>query len=341
MLLAGHAGGEPRPGVELFSPLGSVERVEQIKLRFNTPMVAFGDPRLAAPLTGNRSAGATGRWVDARTFAVDLPAPLPGDQRCSYTLVPGLKDASGSPIAARRFDIDAGGPNVRAVVPETGGGAVEEDQIFLLALNAAPISESVAAKASCRIEGVGEVLPLDLLPSTTRDTLVAGDARDWRRRQFLTTTGWRKNDDTTVDKQPRAEIAAARCRRALPSGGNVALVWGTGIATANGLATTAANRLDFKVRPAFRARLECSRENPAAACSPITPLRVSFTGQVPLALAQQIRLIAPDGTALALKPVKGSHVQTVSDIAFTGPFAEHASFKLTPPPTSSTEPDGR
>lgn len=96
MLLAGHAGGEPRPGVELFSPLGSVERVEQIKLRFNTPMVAFGDPRLAAPLTGNRSAGATGRWVDARTFAVDLPAPLPGDQRCSYTLVPGLKDASAA-----------------------------------------------------------------------------------------------------------------------------------------------------------------------------------------------------------------------------------------------------
>jgi len=177
-------------------------------------MVAFGDPRLAAPLTGNRSAGATGRWVDARTFAVDLPAPLPGDQRCSYTLVPGLKDASGSPIAARRFDFDTGGANVRAVVPETGGGAVEEDQIFLLALNAAPISASVATKASCRIEGVGEVVPLDLLPSTTRNTLVAGGARDWRLRQFLTITGWRKNDDTTVEKQPHAKIAAARCRRA-------------------------------------------------------------------------------------------------------------------------------
>ena len=280
LLFTGHAGGDPQPGVELFSPLGSVERVEQIKLRFNTPMVAFGDPRLAAPLTGNCSAGATSRWVDARSFVIDLPTPLAGGQRCSYTLVPGLKDASGSPVPTRRFAFDTGGPNVRAVVPETGGGTVEEDQVFLLALNAAPTPASVAALASCRIEGVGEIVPLDLLPNATRDTLIAGGARDWRLRQFLITAGWRKNEDTTAEKQPRSEIVAARCRRALPSDGRVAVIWGANIATANGLATTAADKLDFHVRPAFRARFECSRENPAAACSPISSLRVSFTGQV-------------------------------------------------------------
>ena len=344
LLLAGYAGGDPRPGVELFSPLGSVERVEQIKLRFSTPMVAFGDPRLTAPLTGSCSGGATGRWVDARTFAIDLPVPLQGGQRCRYALVPGLKDAGGSPVAARRFDFDTGGPNVRAEVPETDGGMIEEDQIFLLALNTAPTPASVEAAASCRIEGVGEVVPLDLLPATTRDTLVTGGARDWRLRQFLTTAGWRKDDDN-AEKQPRAEIIAARCRRALPSGGRVAIVWGAGISTAGGLATTTANRLEFKVRQAFRARFECSRENPAAACSPISPLRVAFTGQVPVALAKQIRLVAADGTALSPKPTKrrisqsdeddggttGSHVQTVDHVEFAGPFVERTSFKLTLP----------
>ena len=347
LLLTGHAGGDPRPGVELFSPLESVERIEQIKLRFNTPMVAFGDPRLAAPVTGNCSAGATSRWVDARTFAVDLPAPLVGGKRCRYALVPGLKDAGGSPVAARRFDFDTGGPNVRAVVPETGGGPVEEDQIFLLALNAAPTPASVAASASCRIEGVGEIVPLDLLPNATRDMLVAGGARDWRLRQFLTTAGWRKDDDTTAEKQPRAEIVAARCGRALPAAGRVTVVWGAGIATPNGLATTAANKLDFRVRPAFRARFECSRENPAAACSPISPLRVTFTGQIPVSLAKQIRLVTPDGTGLSPKPLKGSNTQgdedegdsassssrgqTVNTVEFAGPFPERTTYRLTFP----------
>ncbi len=331
LLVAVKATGDPRPGVELFSPLGAVERVEQIKLRFATPMVAFGDPRLPAPVVGNCSAGATGRWVDARSYAIDLPAPLGGGQRCSYALVPGLKDAKGATVGMQRFAFDTGGPNVRASTPESDGGTIEEDQIFLLALNAAPTPASVAANASCRIDGVGELVPLEMLPVPTRDALVTGAARDWRMRRFLVSAGWRASDDSEAEKQPRAEIAAVRCRRALPAGGRMAIVWGKGIATANGLVTSAVNRLDYKVRPAFSARFECSRETPASACSPISPMRVSFTGQVPLALAQAIRLIAPGGKAIAPVAVKAGHVQTVDSVEFAAPFAETATFNVALP----------
>jgi len=339
-LLGARVASGPVPGVELFSPSGSVERVEQIKVRFTTPMVAFGDPRLPAPVVGNCSAGATARWVDARSFAIDLPAPLAGGQRCSYALVPGLKDAKGAAVAPRRFSFDTGGPNVRAEVPESDGGAIEEDQVFLLALNAAPTPASVAAAAACQIDGVGEAVPVDILPTATRDTLVNAGARDWRMRRFLTTAGWRKDDDASAEKQPRAEITAVRCRRALPAGGRVALVWGRGIATANGLATLDANRLDYKVRPAFSARFECSRANPAAACSPIAPLRISFTGQVPLAMAQAVRLVGPDGKAALPKPETGSHVQTVDSVSFVGPFAENTRFKVVLP-AALTDDAGR
>jgi hypothetical protein len=159
----------PQAAVELFSPTGSVERVEQIKLRFTTPMVAFGDPRLPAPGVGDCTAKAPGRWVDARTFAVDLAAPLPGGLRCTYTLSAGLKDAAGARVAGRTsFAFDTGGPNIRSAVPQEDGGAIEEDAVFLLALNATPTPASVAEHASCAIEGVGEAVPLDLLADATR-----------------------------------------------------------------------------------------------------------------------------------------------------------------------------
>ena len=319
----------PAPGVEAFSPTGSIERIEQIKIRFATPMVAFGDPRLPAPIAGDCSAGATARWVDPRSFAIDLPAPLPGGRRCSYATVPGLRDAKGATVPARRFAFDSGGPNIRATVPESEGGGIEEDQVFLLALNALPTPASLAAHAACAIDGVGEAVPLDVLPGATRDLLLKQSSTGWRMPSFMTAAGL-QTDDPNAEKLPRAEIVAVRCRRALPAGGRVALLWGKGLATANGLATSDANRIEFKVRPAFAARFECSRANPAAACSPISPLRLSFTGRVPVTQALAARLVDAAGKALAPKPVKG-HVQFVDSVEFIGPFAENSRFTVTLP----------
>ncbi len=333
------------PAVAAFAPAGSVERVEQIKVRFATPMVAFGDPRLPAPVAGNCSAGATGRWVDAQNYAIDLPHPLAGGRRCAYTLVPGLKDAAGARVGGQsRFTFDTGGPNIRTVLPFDGGG-IAEDQIFLLALNAAPTPASVAAGASCAIDGVGEAVPLDILPDATRAAIMAGAKQDWAMRRFLPAAGMgpADPDDPEADSgdapPPKGVVVAARCRRALPAGGRVAIVWDKGIATADGLATLQPRRLDFHVRPAFTARFECSRADPAAACSPIEPLTLRFTGQVPAALAKGVRLVDAAGKGMPAVPVK-DHVQNVDSVTFKGPFAERATFRIVIP-ANLTDESGR
>jgi len=331
-LVATHVGGDPAPGVAAFSPSGTVERVEQITLRFATPMVAFGDSRFPAPVAGTCSDGANERWVDAQSYAIDLPAPLAGGRRCTYALTPNLKDARGALVnGAKLFAFDTGGPSIRAAVPDDGSNRIEEDQVFLLALNAAPTPASVAAGASCIIDGVGEAVPLDILPSTTRDAIVGKAQQDYRLRRFLLAAGMIKPDAESGDTpQPKSAIVAAQCRRALPAGGRVAIVWNAGIRTADGLKTLRQRRLDFKIRPAFTARFECSRANPATACSPIEPLTLSFTGQVPVAFARGVKLVDASGKGIPATPIK-EHVQTVDSVEFKGPFAERAKFRVVVP----------
>ncbi|MBV8972161.1 MAG: alpha-2-macroglobulin [Sphingomonadaceae bacterium] len=333
------AGSGPAPAVAAFSPAGSVERVEQIKVRFTTPMVAFGDPRLPAPIAGTCSEGATGRWVDAQSYTIDLAQPLAGGRRCRYALVPGLKDAAGARLAPARFAFATGGPNIRVALP-ADGRTIEEDQVFLLALNAAPTAASLAAHAACAIDGVGEAVPLDILPDATRAKIVASAGSDYATRNFLQKAGQvAPNPEWSEQPQPKAVVVAAQCRRTLPSGGRVSLVWGAGIATADGLATQRPARLDFKIRPAFVARLECSRANPAAACSPIEPISVRFTGQVPVALARQVRLVDAAGKDAATVPFK-PHVQTVDELTFKGPFPERARLRVLIP-ANLTDDAGR
>ena len=331
----GAAIGAPTPRVERVTPTGSVQGPEQATIRFSTPMIALGNPGAAAPVTGNCLSGAAVRWSDPQTFVADFPRALAGGQRCVFTFNAGLRDADGALVAglaggARQFSFSTGGPAIRNVTPDADDGLVAEDQIFLLALNAAPTAASVAAHAACLIEGVGEAVPIDILPDRDRDTILNGAAGDWQVRNFLVGAGWRKAEYGDDPLPPRSSIVAAKCRRALPAGGRMTISWGGDVVTANGLAAGAAKRLDFKIRPAFTARLECSRVNAAAACSPLEAMRVAFSGDVATATALAVRLTGPDGRSMAPTPPT-SRTGTLTSISFKAPFTERADYRIVMP----------
>ena len=327
-VLAVAASGGPVPRVERATPSGSIEGPEQASLAFTTPMVAMGDPQASAPATGNCLAGATARWADPRHWVVDFPRALAGGQRCTLELKPGLRDAAGALVGGpRRFDFATGGPTIRAALPDPDGGGIAEDQVFLLALNAPPTPASVAAHAACLIDGVGETVPLDILPDATRDAILNGATKDWQINNLRVAAGWQKAAYGDDPLPPRSVIVAARCRRALPAGGRVTLNWGGAVTTANGIAAGAPKRLDFKVRPAFTAKLECSRSTAGAACSPLEAMRVSFSGDVPSNQALAVRLVTPDGVRLL--PVKpGQRSSTLNSLSFKPPFAERGAYRI-------------
>lgn len=297
------------PGLESFEPRGTVKHVRQATARFATPMVAYGDPRsVRDPFVVDCPVAGKGRWLDARTWVFDFERTLPGGIRCVFRAQPDLVDLSGAPLPAiGELAFDTGGPAILGSLP-SAAEEIDAEQLFVLRLDAEPTVESVERHASFAVSGVNERVPLRVVTGEERARLVE------RFRAML------------ADATPLVVAA----RRRFPDGGQVRLLWGAGIATADGAATTQEQSLEFKVRPPFEAELRCQRESPRAGCIPLTPIVVRFSAPVAWSEASRVRLTAPDGTPYAAVP-PASPEQTVSQVVFRGPFAPSVALRLEVP----------
>ena len=266
--------------LKTMSPTGEVALVRQVRATFSESMVKFGDPRLPAPLDvtctpGGTQAG-TARWVDDKTWVFDFAKDLPPGTRCSVVPHPGIKSVAGAAIAAgAKFDFSTGGPAVVRAYPSPGEWQkIEEDQVFALLLNGPATADSIERFAYCEYAGVGERVPVKIITGTTRDAILKAV--------------------NLVPQQARS--VTLQCARPAAPEAKVSLVWGKGIATASGVASTGDRRLNYAVRPAFTASFTCERVNSRADCLPMRPLRVEFSSPVPRKVAEKIVLVAPDGS---------------------------------------------
>src|SRR5690606_18974927 len=117
----------------------------------------------------------------------------------------------------------------------------------------------------------------------------------WQVRSFLSQAGLPQAlPESAADRAAAlANVVALRCRRPLPPGRDMALVW-SGAISANGRLAGQDQRFDFTVRKEFTARFECSRVNPRAGCSPVEKAYVRFSAPVPASTAKAIRISLPD-----------------------------------------------
>lgn len=279
--------------VTAFSPSGTAKEVRQVTARFSAPMVAFGDPRAAAPFDVACPAKGRARWADTRNWVYDFDEDVPGGVRCRFALKGGLRSAAGVVVTGQRnFAFDTGGPSVRMVLPSEHEQQVEEKQVFLVALNAPADLGSVRGAAACEVDGISERIPLDVLDERIRDRLLNGTGRgDWRMRYFKEQVGLEPAPmSPQALARAKAAILAVKCRRPLPPAREMSLVWPAEIRTIDGLAVGRTQRFRYEVRPPFTARFECRRVNAAAGCSPIEPLRLKFSAPVPAAHARAVRL---------------------------------------------------
>ena len=318
--------------VESFSPEGQVRKVRQVNARFSQPMVAFGDPRGADPFAIDCMAEGKGRWIDGSTWSYDFDADLPGAVACRFTLHENSRDLAGRPLGGQRvFSFSTGGPAVSRTQPYEGSGSVDENQVFLLALDAQVARGSVERHAWCRADGINEKIPVRVLEGEERERIRAvqrgfidGHIGRWFKARKLS---W-------SDKKPLAgdlPLAVLQCRRTLPADKKIAIMWGKGMAAPNGIATTEDQQLDFETRPDFTMSMGCDRVNARAGCVPFLPVRVGFSAPVPLKDAQAIALEGPGGKRFPAK-FDGEDRGFVSAISFAGPFPERADLRLLLPP---------
>ncbi len=319
------------PRVELFSPQGSLKDVRQVTARFSEAMVAFGDPRLPEPFVIDCPAAGRARWADERNWVYDFEADMGAGQVCRFTLKADARSLAGARFEEHPvFSFDTGGPAIRTSLPGEGDGSIDADQIFILALDAAPDAASVLAHASCTIANLAERVPLDILTGAEREAVLAQRrALGYQYFSILWKSGRQsieklKSDDLQLAEQ---QLLVTRCRRQLPPDSDVSLVWGAGITSANGIATTQAQTLAFHTRAAFNVRVECERVNARADCLPLLAVRVVFSAPVPLARALQVQVI--DDAGLRHAPsVAAPGTVTVEELNFLPPFAERGSLKV-------------
>ncbi len=307
----GHAAGAPHgptpapAGIE-FAPQGSVKGVRQATARFPDVMVALGDPRAPSdPFTVDCGGAGSSRWVDGRTWSYDFAQDLPAGLRCRFTLRDDVRALDGTAVAPGQvFAFDTGGPAIRDTAPYEGSRSLEEDQAFILALDAEIDPASISEHVGFEVAGI---------PERVGARVVTGPERD----AILKTT-------PSFAEKPHVVVQAAQ---AFPNGARVTLVWGAGVRTASGVATTTDQRVAFQTRNAFTVTFGCIRERSGAACNPIGSMRFDFSAPVPRLAAEAIAVIAPDGTH---RPHADDNpdANLVGFVSFPGPFPETTTFRV-------------
>ena len=301
-------GGAPAARVEQFSPRGTAKQVRQVTARFSEPMVPLGDPRPSkSPFDVICPERGRARWIDSRNWSYDFARDLPAGVRCRFRLRADARTLSGLPLDGERdFDLSTGGPAILRSVPYEGSQAIDEQQAFVLFVDAEPIAATVVGNVSFAVEGI---------PQRVESRPVVGA----RREEVLRTLGRQVRDPKLV--------VVLEAKQRFPNGAKVSLVWGRGISAKTGVATERDHTLPFIVRAAFTAEFHCHREKPKAPCIPVAPMTLVFSAPVSWDRAKQIALAGPGGTRRT--PEEPSAPEPfVRRVAFAPPFPEHGEFRV-------------
>lgn len=298
--------------IEMFSPQGTVKDVRQVNVRFSEQMVPFGDPRLIEPFDIKCPEKGKARWADGKNWIYDFDRDLPAGIICEFTLKPDLKTLSGKPVTGKQqFSFSTGGPAIKISYPHEGSEYIseyiDEDQIFILTIDADATEESIISNASCSVEGINERVSVRILKGE-------------ERQEILKVRRYRQYKD-----MPEVVL---QCKQRFPNNSVVRLIWGKGIKSLSDVQTTNDQILHFKTRNTFTATFSCRRENPEANCIPMLPMHLEFSALVSSEYAGRIVLKGPMNNIYKPSELYEEKAEFINSISFEGPFPENTSFTI-------------
>lgn len=315
--------------VQQFMPQGRVDQQNRATALFSTEMAKLGEVSAPDPFTVDCGlAKGSGRWVDARTWAWQLERPLQAGERCRFNLRPGLTALNGETVGGKgRFEFFAAGPWPRSLLPKPGG-QVEEDQAFVINAGGPMQAASVERNVWCEADGVGNRIPVRLVPAAQRQDILAHVYGGYGPAPVV-----------------------VNCAERLPPGAKMRLVWGQGVEAENGTRSEKEESFVYTVREPFRATLSCEREKAGAPCSPLSNVTVQFSAEIDASWAGQVKLVSADaavnkkGEAAAVRegvviakgqgavwiaPTGGGSERrkTTKEVVFAGPYPQNAELRI-------------
>jgi alpha-2-macroglobulin len=294
--------------IESFSPTGTVKQIRQAKARFSEPMVPFGDLRdVAQPFNINCPESGKARWADDRNWVFDFDHDLQAGVYCTFQVRDGLRSLAGREIAGTRsFNFSTGGPAILESNPYQGATYIHEDQIFILKLDSEATEASILEHVYFAVGGIADRIAV---------RIVSGSEK----------AGILKAAYSYLKELPPHQLLI-QAKQKFPSDTRITLVWGRGIQSPSGIATEQDQVLPFVTAKPFRATFHCERENPKAACIPISPMAVQFTASVPASIVKKIVLKGVDGRQW--HPAVRDEGDEEAVARFEGPFPERSTFTI-------------
>src|SRR4030067_380204 len=173
-------------------------------------------------------------------FDKDLPAGI----RCEFTLKEALKTLSGNEIKGqKKYSFSTGGPAITESYPWEGSESLDEDQIFVLTLDAKTNENSILSNVFFSVQGINERVGVRIIKGNERE-------------KILKSIGYR--DDNTLR-------VLLQSKQRFPNNSVVRLIWGKGVMSLTGVKTTEDQVLNFKTHGPFTATFSCERDKREAA----------------------------------------------------------------------------
>ena len=293
--------------VEMFSPQGTVKGVRQVSVRFSDQMVPFGEPRgFIEPFEIACSEKGTSRWADGKNWVFDFERDLPAGIRCEFRLKTELKTLSGKEMTGQKvFSFSTGGPAIKSSVPYEGAQSLDEEQIFVLTVDAEPDEASVIQNVSFSVEGIQDRVGIKLIAGREREQILKALFR--------------------YRKPPALPMILIQSKQRFPSDAKVSLIWGKGVMSKTGVATDQDQILHFQVRKPFSAEFSCEREHKGAGCIPLLAMALHFSAPIAKDQANRIMLKGPEGKVW--KPQLDEQ-EEINSVSFKGPFPENTNFSI-------------
>jgi uncharacterized protein YfaS (alpha-2-macroglobulin family) len=229
------------------------------------------------------------------------------------------------------FSFNTGGPAIKRADPWEGS-TVDENQAFVLNVDAQADPASIREHAYFLVEGLSEKVPVAVLDYDPRQPQTLTDRFKSKVRAWATRLGYPASPRKAGDEA--LPVVALQAKQRFPANAKVTLVWGAGIRTLGGVATSADQSIEYTVRPEFKAEMNCERENAEAACTPISPIVLQFSADIAWGDAQKIRLRSPSGKEWKPFVRAGDNLQEdspVSTVTFPAPLPAMEKFQILVP----------
>ena len=329
--------------VELFSPQGQVKQVRQVAVRFTGQMVPFGDPRELDPFDINCPENGKGRWADGRNWVYDFDQDLPAGVSCTFRIKSDLKGVAGDAVTlGQNFAFNTGGPAILQQLPSTWD-QIDENQIFILGLDAPAKTKTILKNAWCSVSGINEPIPVQLVTGDLRRKVLEvrsefmeeyyhGIAKFGGRIMEIVfgipQAGSDKEKFLKLRDDSNSPIVVLKCQRPFPNDAEVKLVWGSGIESLSGIPTSQPQQIAYRVRPAFSAEFHCDRANKDAQCIPVLPMSLYFSAPIKIEDAKKIRMMLGKKEINPVLPKENEEGGFVQNLSFSPPFPPNTELRI-------------